>query len=128
VAEHLTTTLRHHLLRTEKDVSRAPLDALANKLIVVSGGTVRGTELEPLVNLSWTDQTLRRLSWHEAAHPRDPNELVAFAKDHLVLVAPHAELRMRNANPNSPKALGCQWNLFDRSGGGFVERTAVKLF
>ena len=125
VAEHLKTTVRRYLFQTPKDISVLPIDALANKLIVVSGGNVRGTDLEPLVNLFWTDRNFRRLSWHEAAHPRDEPELIGFNKDHITLVAPHAEIRMKNAHPARPKVLGCQWNLFDRSGGGFVEKPEV---
>ena len=122
VAEHLKTTVRRHLIKTDSGISQAPIDALANKLIVVSGGNVRGTELESMVNLFWTDMNFRRVSWHEAAHPRDEPELFAFNKDHITLVAPHPELRMKNAHPSRPKVFGCQWNLFDRSGGGFVEK------
>jgi hypothetical protein len=128
VAEHLATTVRRHLMPPTNDLAQAPLDSLENKLILVSGGGARGTDLEPLITLFWTDQSLRRLSWHEAAHPRDPSELLAFAKDHLVLVAPHPELRILSADFHRPEELGCQWNLFDRSGGGFIERSAVKLF
>jgi hypothetical protein len=122
VAEHLQTTVRRHLFQTDKDITQAPLDALANKLILVSGGNVKGTELEPLINLFWTDENLRRLTWHEAAHPRDEPELFAFNKDHITMVAADPNLQMKNANPLQPKAFGCQWNLFDRSGGGFVEK------
>ena len=53
-AYHLKTTARRHLFKTDADVARMPLDKLANKLILVSGGTVRGTELEPMINLSWS--------------------------------------------------------------------------
>jgi len=122
VAEHLQSTVRRHLFQTDKDITQAPIDALANKLILVSGGNAKGTELEPLVNLFWTEGNLRRLSWHEAAHPRDAPELIAFNRDHISLVAPDPKLRMKNANPDQPKAFGCQWNLFDLSGGGFVEK------
>lgn len=126
VAQHLKETVRKHLIQTDRDVSRAPIDALANKLIVVSGGHAKGTELEPLVNLFWTEQNLRRLTWHEAAHPRDEPELLAFNKDHISLVAPHPELRVVQSHPSKPKEFGCQWNLLDRSGGGFVEKPAVR--
>lgn len=126
VAEHLKTTVRKYLIQTDRDVSRAPIDALANKLILVSGGHAKGTELEPLVNLFWTEQNLRRLTWHEATHPRDEPELLAFNQDHISLVAPHPELRVVNAEPTRPKVFGCQWNLLDRSGGGFVEKPAVR--
>jgi hypothetical protein len=122
VAEHLQSTVRRHLFQTTKDITQVPIDSLANKLILVSGGNVKGTELEPLINLCWTEGNLRRLTWHEAAHPRDETELVAFNKDHISLVAPDPQLRMKNANPDQPKAFGCQWNLFDQSGGGFVEK------
>jgi len=128
VAEHLKTTVRRHLLPPVNNLAQVSLDTLENKLILVSGGGARGTDLEPLITLFWTDQSLRRLSWHEAAHPRDPSELQAFAKDNLVLVAPHSELRILAKDFQIPKELGCQWNLFDRSGGGFIERPAVKLF
>jgi hypothetical protein len=99
-----------------------PIDDLADKLIIVSGGTIRGTELEPLVNLSWMTEDLRRLSYQQALHPRDEAGLMAYAQSNIVLVAPETEVRTVNANPDRPKALGCQWNLYDTSGGGFVEK------
>jgi len=121
-AQHLKTTVRRHLFKTDQAVARAPLDQLANKLILVSGGNVRGTELEPLINLSWSEEDLRRLSYQQALHPRDEPGLVAFNRDHITLVAPETEVRTVNANPDRPKYLGCQWNLYDKSGGGFVEK------
>lgn len=121
-AYHLKTTVRRHLFKTEASVARMPIDKLANKLILVSGGNVRGTELEPLINISWTEEDLRRLSYQQALHPRDEPGLVAFNRDHISLVAPETELRTVNANPDRPKYLGCQWNLYDKSGGGFVEK------
>lgn len=121
VAEHLQMTLRRHLFKTERDISNAPLDVLANKLILVSGGTVMGTDLEKMLNLSWSTQTFRRLAYHEVLHPRDESDLVAFNKDHITLVAPDVEMKRLSANPERPKALGCQWNLWDRNGGGGFE-------
>lgn len=121
-AELLKTTLRRHLVSTNASVARMPIDDLANKLIVVSGGTIRGTQLEPLVNLSWMGEDLRRLSYQAALFPRDESGLVAFNRDHITLVAPETEVRTINANPDRPKYLGCQWNLYDTEGGGFVER------
>jgi hypothetical protein len=121
-AYHLKTTVRRHLFHTEESVARMPLDRLANRLIVVSGGTVRGTDLEPLLNLSWSGSDLRRLSHQQAAHPRDEVSLIAYNRDHVSLVAPETEMKTLNANPDRPKALGCQWNVYDTSGGGFVEK------
>jgi hypothetical protein len=121
-AHHLLTTVRRHLLTTTEDVARMPVDTLANKLVLVSGGVVRGTDLEPLINLSWSGDDLRRLSVHQASHPRDEPGLMAYTRDHIALVAPETDVRTLHANPDRPKYLGCQWNLYDRSGGGFVEK------
>ena len=121
-AQHLKTTVRRHLFKSEGSVARVPIDKLADKLILVSGGNVRGTELEPMINLSWSGDDLRRLSYQQALHPRDEPGLVAYNRDHISLVAPETELRTVNANPDRPKYLGCQWNLYDKSGGGFVEK------
>lgn len=122
VAEHLQTILRHHLLDA-RDIQQAPLDSLANKLIVVSGG-VQGTELEACLNLSWDEDGLRRLSYQQALHPRDPAELRRYARDFLVLVAPEPELKTITANPATPLAFGCQWNLFQHEPPGFVEKSS----
>lgn len=127
-AEHLKTTVRRHLLPpSDKSVARMPLDSLANRLILVSGGNVRGTALEPMVNLSWTGEDLRRMSYQQALHPRDLSGLIAYNRDHITLVAPETELRSVNENPNRPKYLGCQWNLYDKSGGGFVKKPTPLL-
>lgn len=126
-AYHLKTTARRHLLTSDGSVARMPLDMLADKLILVSGGNVRGTELEPIINLSWSGSDLRRLSYQQALHPRDESGLLAFNRDHITLVAPETEVRTINANPDRPRYLGCQWNLYDPSGAGFVEKPDTTL-
>lgn len=123
VAEHLLTTLRRHMTY-EKNIQTAPLDSFANKLILISGGNIHGTALEPLLNLSWSDAGVRRLSYQQALHPRDPSELARFTKDHIVIVAPQPELKTITANPNTPLAFGCQWNLFARDPPGFVLKSS----
>jgi hypothetical protein len=121
VAEHLETIPRAHLVAATH-ITDAPLDTFANKLLIVSGG-VRGTALESLVNLSWDDDDLRRLSYQQALHPRDPDELKRFNRDFISLVAPDPTLHTITVNPKDPLAYGCQWNLFDRAGSpGFVEK------
>jgi hypothetical protein len=125
VAEHLTTITRRHLLEdTGADVATMPLDSLADKLIVVSGDAAIGSALEPLVNLSWSGSSLRRLTYQQALHPRDPKELAKYTQDHIVLVAPQPELKTVTANPNTPLAFGCQWNLFVRGPPGFVVKSS----
>jgi hypothetical protein len=124
-AHHLRTTVRRHLITTSESIARMPLDGFSNRLLLVSGGTVRGTDLEPLINLSWSGEDLRRLSMQQAVHPRDEAGLIAYTRDHIAMVAPETEIRTLNANPDRPKYLGCQWNLYDRSGGGFVDKPAT---
>ena len=121
-AYHLKTTLRRQMFSTDTPLATMPIDKLAGKLILVSGGNVRGTELESMINLSWSGSDLRRLSYQQALHPRDEDGLIAFNRDHISLVAPETEVRTVNANPDRPRYLGCQWNLYDTSGGGFVEK------
>lgn len=123
VAEHLLTTLRRHLTY-QKDIQTEPIDNFANKVILVSGGNIQGTALEPLLNLSWSDPGMRRLSYQQALHPRDPAELMRFTKERIVLVAPQPELKTLTANPDTPLALGCQWNLFARGPPGFVAKSS----
>ena len=118
VAEHLLTTVRKHLVNVPS-IHTMPIDDLANKLVIVSRRT--GSRLDPLINLSWDEENLRRLTFAQAVHPRDDRELVAFNKNHISLVVPDASMKTVLETPDRPKALGCQWNLFDRSTVGFVE-------
>lgn len=122
IAEHLLTTVRRRLITTGKKIATLPLDSLKGKVIIASGGTVRGTELEPLVNLSWNESGLRRLTYQQATSGRDEKGLIRYNRDNLTLVAPDPELRTVNAKWDKPMYLGCQWNLYDHSGGGFREK------
>lgn len=126
VAEHLTTITRRHLLK-DKDIYNAVLDDLANKLILVSGGNVHGSALEPLLNLSWSESGVRRLSYQQALHPRDPKELKAFNQDFITIVGPQPELKTINANPATPFALGCQWNLMAKEPLAFTEKSFLRV-
>jgi hypothetical protein len=121
VAEHLQL-LRRHLIAA-RDIQQVPLDKLANKLIIVSG-SVNGTELEPLVNLSWDDHGIRRLTAHQALHSRDPTELRRFNKDFITVVAPEPELKHSAVDPNALAATGAQWNLVAPGPSGFVKKSS----
>jgi len=122
VAEHLKTTVRRRLVTTNKNVATMPIDSLKGKVLIVSGGNAKGTELEDLVNLSWDDSNLRRLTYQQALHPRDEKELMRYTRNNITLVAPDAELRTVNVKWDKPMYMGCQWNLYDRTGGGFREK------
>lgn len=121
VAYHISTIVRKHLVNLKEEVITTPLESLANKIVIVSGN-VAGTQLEKFVNLSWTDSTLRRLSHHQAVHPRDPGELAEFNRDRITLVAPEMIFKKFKGNPDTPVAYGCQWNLFADGPAGFVQK------
>lgn len=122
VAEHLQTITRKRLI-PDTDIQEAPVDNFVNKLILVSGGNIHGTALEPLINLNWSEQGVRRLTYQQALHPRDPEELKRFNQDFITIVAPEPELKTINVDPDQPLAYGCQWNLFRRDPPGFVPKT-----
>jgi hypothetical protein len=123
VAHHLKTIARRHLL-ADKDLADAPIDSLANKLVVVSGGTIHGTDLASLVNMNWSESRFRRITYQQGLHPRDPSELTEFNRDFITLVGPEPELKSVNVNPDTPLAFGCQWNLMRKEPAGFWEKPA----
>ena len=120
VAKSLRETVHRHLVPPTPNLPEVPLDSLAGKLILVSGPETRGTDMEPLVTLSWGDSNLRRLDYARALHPRDPEELKRYAAHHLVLVIPDKSKNVY-AGDNEIVASGCQWNLAG-TGSGFIER------
>ena len=122
-AECLKTTVHRHLVPTEYTTLQSmELDLLVNKLIIVSGG-IQGTELGNLVNLSWTDSNLRRLTFGQAVHPQDYSELVSFNRTSITLVTPDPVFGKEGINPEVAVAYGCQWILFGDT-PGFVEKSA----
>jgi len=124
VADILESTVRKHML-PDKDLATAPLDDLANKLLLVTGGVIQGTRLEALANFNWSESTMRRLSYQQALSPRDPQELKKFTRDNLVLVGP--DTGTVNENPHRPAiAFGCQWNVYGKGTSGFTEKTFAR--
>jgi hypothetical protein len=119
VAEHLKTTVRKHLI-PQKDLQQVPIDALANKLILVSGH-MTGTALEPLVNMSWDESGLRRLSVLQATSPRDPEELKQFNEDFITMIVPDGDIKI---STKVDHVLGSQWNFYSAGPSGFVEKTS----
>lgn len=121
MAYHLNTTVRKQLI--SGSVLDKSLNALADKLILVSGSEVRGTDLEPMLNLSWNEESLRRLTYQQAAHPREPEEIRGFTQKGIVLVVPD-EAFSRFKVLDDVYAYGCQWNLCPTPSArpGFISR------
>jgi hypothetical protein len=120
-ANCLKTTVRRHL-RDGVTVS-TPLEELKHCLVLVSDN-VQGSELGSLLNLSWSESTVRRLLYAQAMHPRDQPELVSFNRNAISIVVPDPAFGKQTLDPRIASAYGCQWLLFDSSRGapGFVEK------
>lgn len=125
VAYHLRHTVHKHFV-AEKGIHEKPMDELADKIVIVSGGNIAGTELDELVNLNWDSGHLRRLGYSQAVFPRDQQELVAYNRNAISLVAPDPAFAKLTLNPDTTRFNGCQWNLFPnpRAPAGFVEKPA----
>jgi len=121
IAHYLNTTVRKYMV--SGSIDEKSLDSLAGKLILVSGNEVRGTELEPLVNLSWNGSHLRRLTYQQAAYPREAEELRSFTEAHIAMVVPDQAFSKFKVL-DDVYAYGCQWNLCPTPLGrpGFVLR------
>jgi len=117
-ANILTTTCRGHMLdRTfsyEKvNLAIEPICNLQSKLIIVSGGAMKGTLMEELVNLSWDTSHLRRLTYTQASQPHDYEELVDFNRNNITMVVPDLSSDLTNMNSQILFTYGCQWNMMN---------------
>jgi len=125
VANHLTSIARRHLV-SGTDLVDYPIDELADKLVIVSGGPINGTKLESLTNISWSGSYARRLTYQQALYPRDPAELSAFNKNGISIVASDNGFSPSTVHPHTPVAYGCQWNFFVKGPGGFLPKAATR--
>jgi len=117
-AEILKSTLQRYMLGPEysfhrKNLAQEPVCNVAGKLIIVSGGNIKGSTFEELVNLSWSTSSLRRLTYMQASQPYDHEELVNSNRQHICMVVPDAEPDLKNNNPTILFGYGCQWNLMN---------------
>jgi hypothetical protein len=117
-AEILKTTVGRYLLGPEysfqrKNLAIEPICNLNNKLIIVSGGNIKGTNIEELVNLSWSTSNLRRLSYMQASQPYDHDELINANRQNITMVVPDPDPDLKNNNSTILFGYGCQWNLMN---------------
>lgn len=113
-SEILKTTCRSHMLDkefsyTRKNLAVEPICNLQNKLIIVSGGNIKGTHMEELVNLSWDTSYLRRLTYTQASQPHDEEELINHNRNNITMVVPDIGEDLKNSNPQILFSYGCQW-------------------
>lgn len=117
-AEILKTTLERYMLGPEysyhrKNLAVEPICNLSGKLILVSGGNIKGSLIEELVNLSWSTSHLRRLTFMQASQPYDHEELIESNRRHITMVVPDPDPDLKNGNPTILFSYGCQWNLMN---------------
>jgi hypothetical protein len=113
-SEIVKTTCRAHLLDSEysyqrKNLALEPICNLQNKLIIVSGGNIKGTHMEELANMSWSTSHLRRLTYTQASQPHDQDELINHNRNNITMVVPDIGENLINSNPQVLFAYGCQW-------------------
>jgi len=97
----------------KKNLAVEPICNLQRKLIIVSGGEVKGTLMDELVNLSWATSDLRRLKYLEAAQTFDHEELIQNNRDHITMVVPDIGSDLKNFNPQILFTYGCQWTMMN---------------
>ena len=113
-AEILKQTCQSRLLDRSysyqrKNLAIEPICNLQNKLIIVSGGNMKGTLMEELVNMSWSSSHLRRMTYSQASQPHDADELVNFNRNNITMVVPDIGEDLKNFNPQILFTYGCQW-------------------
>lgn len=117
-AEALKSSCQQYLLGPtfgyqRKNLAIEPICNLQSKLIVISGGEVKGTLMEELVNLSWGTSNLRRLTYTQAAQTNDSAELIKHNRDNITMVVPDVGSDLVNMNSQILLTYGCQWNLMN---------------
>jgi hypothetical protein len=113
-AEILKTTCRSFMLDSSysyqrKNLAVEPICNLQRKLIIVSGGNMKGSLIEELVNLSWSTSHLRRLTYMEASQTYDHEELIKHNRNSITMVVPDISSDLTNYNPQILFTYGCQW-------------------
>jgi hypothetical protein len=92
-----------------KNLAVEPICNLQSKLIIVSGGAMKGTLMEELVNLSWSTSHLRRMTYTQASQPHDHDELIDYNRNSITMVVPDIGEDLKNNNPQILFTFGCQW-------------------
>jgi hypothetical protein len=115
-AQILKDTCQRYMLGPEfaynrKNLAQEPICNVAGKLVIVSGGNIKGTLIEELVNLSWSTSNLRRLTYMQASQPYDYEELITANRTNICMVVPDTVPDMTNNNPTILFSYGCQWNM-----------------
>ena len=117
-AEILKTTFKSNLLDytygyQRRNIVVEPICNLQNKIVIISGGNVKGTLMEELINISWSTSHLRRMTYSQASQPHDADELINYNRNHITMVVPDVGEDLKNNNPQILLTYGCQLNMMN---------------
>jgi hypothetical protein len=132
-AQIIKDTLGQRLLGPEyafhrKNLAQEPIKNLKGKIIIVSGGSVKNSQFEELVNLSWSTSQLRRLTYMQASQPYDHEELINSNRTSICMVVPDPDPDLKNSNPTILFGYGCQWNLMNYGSPDMMMELNIEKF
>lgn len=113
VAKMVRDKLAGHLLdmtysHQQINIAQEPVCNLLNKVVIVSGDNHKGTELDELVNISWSGPNLQRLTLTQANETHDIQTLTNFNRQNLTMVVPDPGLDFKNKSAFAAWTFGCQ--------------------
>ena len=101
-----------------KNMGEVPIRELMNKVVIFSSGGTRGSDLEELINYSWSKPNIKKIIY-KSVDPNikiseyvkeDVDTLKNFNKNNLSIVLPEENTFFtRQFNPNYSWKLGCQF-------------------
>jgi hypothetical protein len=90
------------------NIAQEPICNLKGKVVIVSGGNIKNTDLDELVNLSWSGPYLRRYTVTQAEETYDHQELTDFNRQAMTVVVPDPSSKNDNKDATLAWNYGCQ--------------------
>lgn len=92
-----------------KNLAQEAICNLKEKIVIISGGNHKNTDMDELVNLSWSGPNLRRMTLTQVEEVHDHEELTDFNKQNITLVIPDAgTTENKNKGFDVAWTFGCQ--------------------
>jgi len=112
-ASILRDVMRDRMLDSEysyqrKNIPQEPICNLRNKIIIISGTNHTNTDMDELVNLSWSGSWLRRMTLTAVEETHDMEELKSYNMGNITLVIPDNETEFKNKGSDIAHVNGCQ--------------------
>ena len=117
-------------------MGEVPIRELMNKVVIFSSGGTRGSDLEELINYTWTKPNLKKIIYKSvdpnikiSEYVKEDNDtLKSFNKNNLSIVLPEENTFFtRQYNPNYSWKLGCQFVCMNDQGNEGCTRCEIYL-